>query len=291
VKPQASLPRLRFGLFEANFQTGELRKQGLKIRLGRHAMKLLALLLEHPGQIRTREEIRQQLWGSGIFVNFDQSLNKTVHQLRQALGDTAADPHYIETVPERGYKFIYFLRPAAQQITKQQMRPGRIAVLPFATEPANREMELLNKILIEALIDKLSLTPGLRVLAYSTVHSYKQQFDPRAIGQSLLVPSVVIGDMTQATDQLLLHVELIDVRDGTQCWGSQFKYNYAEVQRDPGVLALQVFGELRPVLSQTVARRAPEKNSGGPAVLQLPDRKPGGAKAPQIDDAELEKAS
>src|SRR5690348_16236632 len=102
MKQGASLPCLRFGLFEANFQTGELRKEGLRIRLGRHALKLLHLLLERPGHLRTRDEIRQQLWGSNVFVNFDQSLNKAVHQLRDALGDDAADPRYIETIPDRG---------------------------------------------------------------------------------------------------------------------------------------------------------------------------------------------
>lgn len=171
MKREASLRCFRFGLFEANFQTGELRREGLKIRLGRHALKLLALLLERPGQLRTRDEIRQQLWGNDVFVNFDQSLNKAVHQLRDALGDNAAKPYYIETVPERGYRFIYCSQLASQTVRMQALHSGRLAVLPFLTEPANCEMELFNKILIETLIDRLSLTPGLRVLAYSTVQA------------------------------------------------------------------------------------------------------------------------
>jgi len=79
MKQGASLPHLNFGLFDLNLQTGELRKQGLKIKLGRHAFRVLALLLEHPGQLRTREEIRQQLWDTHTFVNFDQSVNKAIH--------------------------------------------------------------------------------------------------------------------------------------------------------------------------------------------------------------------
>lgn len=263
MKREASLRCFRFGLFEANFQTGELRREGLKIRLGRHSLKLLALLLERPGQLRTRDEIRQQLWGSDVFVNFDQSLNKAVHQLRDALGDNAANPYYIETVPERGYRFISCSRLASQTARMHTLQSGRLAVLPFLTEPSNCEMELLNKILIETLIDRLSLTPGLRVLAYSTVQAYRQQrFDPHAIGQNLLVPIVVIGDLTQAGNQLLLHVELIDVRDGTQRWGAQFKQAYLDVQSNPEALADRVYDGLRSILPRTMARRDPERTIG-----------------------------
>jgi DNA-binding winged helix-turn-helix (wHTH) protein len=273
MKLEASLPRVRFGSFEANFQTGELRKEGLKIRLGAHALKLLALLLERPGQLRTRDEIRQQLWGADVFVNFDQSVNKAVHQLRDALGDNAANPCYIETVPERGYRFIYLSQATSRSERKQTLHSGHLAVLPFLTDPSDREMELLNRVLIKALIDKLSLTPGLGVLAYSIVQSYReQQVDPRTLGQTLLVPIVVIGDMTQSDGQLLLHVELINVRDGTQRWGAQFKHAYTSVQTDPGALAQQVYDSLKPVLAQTTRPALKRTLHDRAQVIQI-DRK------------------
>lgn len=252
MKQEPGSPYLHFGLFEANLQTGELRKQGLKVRIGRQSFRLLMMLLERPGQLRTREEIRDELWGKEVFVNFDQSLNKAVHQLRDALGDNAANPHYVETVPERGYRFIYFAQAADRSVRKQIPHSGRIAVLPFVTEPSNQDMELLNKILIETLIDRISLMPGLRVLAYGTVQCYRQQqFDPRSIGQSLLVPVVVIGDITQSGDQLLLHVELINVKDGTQRRGVQFKQVYSNAQSDPAMLAGRIYDELQPALLET----------------------------------------
>lgn len=252
MKQEAGSQHLHFGLFEANLQTGELRKQGLKVKIGSQAFRLLTMLLEHPGKLRTREEIRHVLWGKEVFVNFDQSLNKAVHQLRDALGDNATNPHYVETVPERGYRFIYFAQVPDAPLRKQISHSGRIAVLPFVTEPSNQEMELLNKILIETLIDRISLTPGLRVLAYGTVQCYRQQqFDPRAIGQDLLVPVVVIGDITQAGDQLLLHVELINVRDGTQRRGFLFKQVYSNARSDPAMLAGRIYDELQPALLET----------------------------------------
>ncbi|HET9790606.1 MAG TPA: winged helix-turn-helix domain-containing protein [Candidatus Angelobacter sp.] len=282
MKQEASSPRLRFGIFEANLSTGELWKQGLKIRLGRHAFRLLTLLLERPGQLRTREEIRRQLWGNEIFVNFDQSLNKAVHQLRDALGDNAANPHYIETVPERGYRLVYFEQAASQPIKKQMLHSGRLAVLPFVTEPSNRETELLNKRLVERLIDKISLTPGLRVLAYNTVQCYRQQeFYPQTIWQNLLVPIVVIGEMIQSSADLLLHVELIDVRDGTQRWGAQFTQLYTDAQSDPGKLADRVYLDLQPVLAQNMSRKDAERTLRKRQSLLQTDQGPAKAEEPE----------
>ena len=97
---------IRFGVFEINPRTSELRKQGLKIKLGQQAFKLLLLLVERPGEIRTREELRHQLWPADTFVDFEHSLNKAIHVLREGLGDSASSPRYIETVAGLGYRFI-----------------------------------------------------------------------------------------------------------------------------------------------------------------------------------------
>jgi DNA-binding winged helix-turn-helix (wHTH) protein len=242
-------PRLHFGLFEFNVQMGELRRQGLKIKLGQHALKLLALLLEHPGQLRTREEIQQQLWGTNTFVNFDQSLNKAIHQLRQALGDLASCPHYIETVAGRGYRFIYLSQESQQATGKETRSLHSVAVLPFFTEPSDRQMEVLNERMVERLIDTISQTPGVRVLAYSTVQRYREQeLNPQMVGRDLLVRVVAAGKMTRPNDELLLHVELIDVEDGTQLWGAQFRESYADALADPQKVADRICSQLLPIL-------------------------------------------
>lgn len=97
---------LRFGVFEVDLQAHELRKGGLKIKIHEQPFQILTALLEHPGEIVTREEIRQKLWAVDTFVNFDQSLNTAVNKLREALGDSAESPRFIETVPRRGYRFL-----------------------------------------------------------------------------------------------------------------------------------------------------------------------------------------
>jgi len=97
---------LRFGVFEVDLQAGELRKSGVKIKLQDQPFQILVLLLERPGQVLTREELRQKLWSADTFVEFDHSLNSAVKRLRQALGDDSDNPRFIETLPRRGYRLI-----------------------------------------------------------------------------------------------------------------------------------------------------------------------------------------
>ncbi len=98
--------RVRFGVFEADFRSGELRKSGVKVKLHAQPLAVLKILLERPGEIVTREELQQKLWGSNTFVDFEHGLNKTINKLRDALSDKADTPRYIETLPRRGYRFI-----------------------------------------------------------------------------------------------------------------------------------------------------------------------------------------
>ena len=97
---------VRFGGFELDRDAGELRKHGLKIRLADQPFQILLLLLERPGRVVTREELKKKLWESDTFVDFDRGLNKAVNRLRDVLGDSADRPRFIETLPKRGYRFI-----------------------------------------------------------------------------------------------------------------------------------------------------------------------------------------
>lgn len=109
----------RFGVFEVDLRAAELRKRGVRIKLQEQPFQILSLLLEHPGEVVTRDELRQQLWVAHTFVDFDRSLNKAMTKLRFALGDSAESPRYIETIPRHGYRFLAPLhthREAAEAI-------------------------------------------------------------------------------------------------------------------------------------------------------------------------------
>src|SRR5438445_374862 len=97
---------LRFGVFEVDVRAGELRKQGVRIKLQEQPFHVLTVLLQRPGEVVTREELRSENWSADTFVDFDHSLNTAVNKLREALGDSASNPRFIETVARRGYRFI-----------------------------------------------------------------------------------------------------------------------------------------------------------------------------------------
>ena len=96
----------RFGVFEVDAATGELRKRGLRIRLQEQPAQFLLMLLDRAGEVVRREEIRRKLWPPDTFVDFDQGLGASLRKLRQALGDDAGTPRYIETIPKQGFRFV-----------------------------------------------------------------------------------------------------------------------------------------------------------------------------------------
>jgi TolB-like protein/DNA-binding winged helix-turn-helix (wHTH) protein/Tfp pilus assembly protein PilF len=106
MEPLRHMSVLQFGTYEVSLQSGEVRKAGLRIRVQRQPMKLLEILLEHPGEVVTREELRSRVWPNESFGDFDQALNIAIGKLRSALEDSAENPRFIETLPKRGYRFI-----------------------------------------------------------------------------------------------------------------------------------------------------------------------------------------
>ena len=105
-QPSAAGRVARFGVFEVDLVAGELRKNGTRVRLQEQPFQVLAVLLERSGDVVTREELRQKLWPADTFVDFDHSLNTAINKIRDALGDSAASPKYVETLARRGYRFI-----------------------------------------------------------------------------------------------------------------------------------------------------------------------------------------
>lgn len=106
MEPRRQTSVVRFGTYEVSLHSGEVRKAGVRIRIQQQPMKLLELLLEHPGEVVTREELRRRIWHDESFGDFDQAVNIAIAKLRSALGDSAENPRYIETLPKRGYRFI-----------------------------------------------------------------------------------------------------------------------------------------------------------------------------------------
>ena len=133
--PQNNTRIARFGVFELDINTGELRKSGVKLRLQGQPLQILTLLLERAGDVVTREELRQKLWESDTFVDFDHSLNTAINKVREALGDSASSPRYVETLARRGYRFIAPVQqPADSPINEASQSPAP-ALAPVPEPP------------------------------------------------------------------------------------------------------------------------------------------------------------
>ncbi len=251
---------IRFSLFEFNPQASELRKQGLKVKIGPQACKVLALLLEHPGQLRTREELLQRLWPTDTFVDFEHSLNKAIHALRDALGDSATSPRYIEPVAGHGYRFIPLFQQPSQPAPRSRTarKIESVAVLPFVTAGAESEFLFLASQITSQVINALSKILGIRVLAHSTVKRCKvQEKSPQAIGHDLRVHGVVFGELVRHNGDLILNVELIDVADGAQLWGAQMRRDCQQGIDCSEQVAREIQQHLQPILSTSKRKAVP----------------------------------
>jgi DNA-binding winged helix-turn-helix (wHTH) protein/TolB-like protein len=122
----------RFGLFEVDLASGELLRQGVRVRLQDQPFRVLAILLEHAGEVVAREELRQRLWPADTYVEFDGSLNAALKRLRSALGDSADNPIFIETVPKRGYRFI---APVTSEVDTEVAEGVENSTTPESLDP------------------------------------------------------------------------------------------------------------------------------------------------------------
>src|SRR5436309_6675250 len=159
---RSSQGNVRFGAFELDEDAGELRREGIKVRLQEQPLQMLQILLEQPGKVVAREELQKRIWSSDTFVDFDHGINNAIKRLREALADTAETPRYIETLPRRGYRFI------ADTDVAVQATVGRIqslAVLPLENLARDPEQEYFADGVTEALRTSLANIRALRVVS------------------------------------------------------------------------------------------------------------------------------
>jgi DNA-binding winged helix-turn-helix (wHTH) protein len=138
--------RYRFGIFEADADAAELRRQGVRIKLNAQPFQVLVMLLERPGELLTREEISRELWPDGTFVDFEHGVNSAINRIREALGDTASNPRFVETLARRGYRFV----APVEKITPTEDAAITATPEPLAAQippPDNPEAEFLSRIL------------------------------------------------------------------------------------------------------------------------------------------------
>lgn len=149
---------VRFAAFELDLRSGELRKSGVKVSLQDQPFHVLALLVQNAGEVVTREELRKSLWPADTFVDFEDGLNTTIKKIRMALGDSAENPRFIETLPRRGYRFILPVQPPANSARSgEKAEKVMLAVLPFNNLSADPEQEFFSDGMTEEMIGHLGM--------------------------------------------------------------------------------------------------------------------------------------
>jgi TolB-like protein/Tfp pilus assembly protein PilF len=250
---------LRFGLYEVDLRSGELRKNGIRVRLQEQPLQVLSLLLRQPGEIVTREEIQREIWGGDTFVDFDHGLNKAISKLREALNDSPTTPRFIETIARRGYRFLAPVNSA--QVPAGNGRPvvkkQRIAILPFQNLSGDSSQEFFSDGLTEEMIIHVGqLQPSqLSVIARTSVAPYKGSGKGiQTIGNELQVDYVLEGSVRRFHDRVRISAQLIQVSDESCLWSETYDRELAdvftiqhEVARKIGAsLAFELLPEQRP---------------------------------------------
>src|SRR6266702_650355 len=200
---------VRFGIFELDADAGELRKQGTRMKLQEQPLQMLQILLQRPGEVVTREELQQKIWPSDTFVDFDHGINNAIKRLREALGDTAETPRYVETLPRRGYRFICCTEVPKKTAAR---RIQSLAVLPLENLSRDPEQEYFADGLTEALITSLAKISALRVISRTTAMQYKgvRNQSAREIARELGVDAIVEGTVLRSGDRVRISAQLIN---------------------------------------------------------------------------------
>jgi TolB-like protein/DNA-binding winged helix-turn-helix (wHTH) protein/Tfp pilus assembly protein PilF len=253
---------VRFGLFELDLRAGELRRNGAKVRLQEQPFQILTMLLEHPGDVVTREELRNKLWPVDTFVDFDHGLNAAVKRLRDALGDSAESPRFVETVARRGYRFLpsvnggttplsgkvgtknrylwlvaglavaLFAVLAALNISgvrerllgkKAAIRIESIAVLPLENLSGDPEQEYFADGMTDELITQLAKIGSLRVISRTSVMRFKSTRKPLAeIARDLKVDAVVEGTIARSAGRVRVTAQVIQADPENHVWAESY---------------------------------------------------------------------
>jgi TolB-like protein/DNA-binding winged helix-turn-helix (wHTH) protein/Flp pilus assembly protein TadD len=260
---------LHFGIFQLDLKAGELHKAGVRVKLQDQPFRVLALLVERAGQVVTREELRKRVWPGNVYVDFDQGLNNAIKKVREALGDSADSPRFIETVAKHGYRFVTTVSPPpappVERRTRFELRTAGVwigsaaavlaavgygawhvramragppservtlAVLPFENLSRDPDQEFFSDGLTEEMTAQLAkLNPErLTVVTPGSVAKYKRTSLPvTQIGEELHADYVLQGSVRRAGDRVRITVHLIHVPEQTDRWADSYDRELKDV--------------------------------------------------------------
>jgi TolB-like protein/DNA-binding winged helix-turn-helix (wHTH) protein/Tfp pilus assembly protein PilF len=301
--------RLSFGTFEADLHSGELRKNGTRVRLQAQPFQLLVMLLERPGELVTREEICQKLWSADTFVDFDRSLGTAVNKIREVLNDSIAEPRFIETLPRRGYRFVAPVTtvlepPASEPVSDGDgqvhrtpssrmliwagvsvvllvsalaawyfLRPHpvqSIAVLPLANLSGDPNQQFFADAVTDELITNLAQISSLRVISHTSAMAYAGTHKPAPqIARELGVDALVEGSVARSGDRVRITTQLIRAASDSHLWAHTYDLQLSDVLTVQGELARAIAASISHTLTPQEEARLSHPNPMSPEVALL----------------------
>jgi TolB-like protein/Tfp pilus assembly protein PilF len=247
-------PPIRFGIFEVDSQSGELRRHGLKIKLQEQPFQALVMLLERAGEVVTREQLQRKLWPADTFVDFDRGLNRAINRLRDALGDDSNNPRFIETLPQRGYRFIV---PVETQAASRSVRLSEgahsgarliesLAVLPLENLSNVSAQEYFADGMTDELITELAKITSLRVISRASIMQYKGTRKPLPlIARELGVDAVVEGTIVRSGQTVRITAKLVQACDDRHLWSEKYERALGDVLTLQGEVAQAIADQIQ----------------------------------------------
>src|SRR5215469_253693 len=275
-------PRVSFGTFEVNAKAGELRKQGIRIKLHEKPLQVLLALLEHPGEVVTRKELQERLWPQDTFVEFENGLNNAISRLREVLGDTSGSPRFIETVPRHGYRFLAEVAEAAPSRLAipskwllalgsilvaglavgavYRLAHGRepaihsLSVLPFRNLSAGAPDEFFTDGMTDAVTTELAKLDVSKVISETSVAQFKDtKKSVPEIARALEVDAVVEGAVLREGNQVRITVQLIRGDTDRHVWAESYERQMTDILALQDEVALGVAHAIKLELSPGAA--------------------------------------
>jgi TolB-like protein/Tfp pilus assembly protein PilF len=247
LKPLA--PPIRFGIFEVDLRAGELRRQGLKVKLQEQPFQILAMLLDCPGEVITREEVQRKLWPVNTFVDFDSGLNRAMNRLREALGDSADSPRFVETLPGRGYRFIARVERLGVHTRVKPSEPPRIeslAVLPLENLSADAAQDYFADGMTDELITSIAKIASLRVISRTSIMQYKGARKSLAlIARELGVDAILEGTVLHSGRRVRITAQLVRTRDDRHLWTEKYERDLGDILMLQSEVAQAISGQLQ----------------------------------------------
>ncbi|HXH48488.1 MAG TPA: winged helix-turn-helix domain-containing protein [Terriglobia bacterium] len=287
--------RVRFGTFEADLSSGELRREGLKVKIQELPFQVLVLLLERPGEVVTREDLRSRLWPADTFVDFEQGLNRAINKLREALDDDANNPRFVETLTRRGYRFIAPVEAGKDSWARRSGAIGiiglgagvivailgvlvalniaglrhrlvglwsgtpkihSIAVLPVEDLSGDPEQEYFADGMTDELIMELSKISTLQVIGRTSTMVYKGSKKPvRQIARELNVDAVIEASVLRSGDRVRINARLVDGSTQRVLWEQTSERNLGDILDLSSAVAREVARKIQITLTPDEQQR------------------------------------